>query len=63
MLVTRIEGVPGSDFWTDVGKTEGHKTLPNLDKDAVRGRRIMQANQLMSRVWTDEELKEKGDPW
>ena len=47
MLITRIEGIPGGDLWTDGGKTEGYKTLPNLDKDIMPGYRFKQMKQFI----------------
>ena len=63
MLVARIEGIPGGDLWKDGGKTEGYKTIPNLERDVMQGCRFKQIKRFVSYMWADEVKKEEGDPW
>ena len=63
ILIARIEGIPGGDLWKDGGRTEGYKSIPNLDKDIMHSYRFKQIKYFITYMWADEELKAKGDPW
>ena len=63
ILIARIEGIPGGDLWKDGGRTEGYKSIPNLDKDIMPSYRFKQIKYFITYMWADEELKAKGDPW